>query len=161
MNMSDIYEGAARFINDLIRDEFRAQGHTLTGAFEESLTGKYTKFAKSDRLEGFGLSYGMEVNRGLEPHQISDKMYPGLVNYFILRGLTHPEAMKAATFTIRKWKQEGMSTQKSKEYSSTGARQNFVEAAFTGNDHVIDDFVLNLVDFAFEEQFKKVKSEII
>lgn len=159
--IEDIYLGAARLINDLIRTEFKAQGHTLTGAFEDSLTYEVTKTKNIAKLVGKGLSYGMLVNDGYTPSQISDKMFPGLMAYFIKRGLDAANAKQAAGATIKKWKNEGMSTQASKRFSATGGRQHFVEAAFTGNEAIIDGYIGNLFDFAIEEQYNRTKSETI
>lgn len=161
MEIDDIYLGVANLINGLIKTEFRAQGHTLTGHWEESLTYKVEKTQRTSRLIGQGLDYGLLVNRGYTPSQVSMKMFPGLVEYFVKRGLSLALAQRAAGATIAKWKKEGMSTQASKRFSSTGARQNFIEAAFIGNDHIIDEFMTGLFDFAIDQKYHQVKNETI
>lgn len=159
MTIELIYIGAERFINQLIIDEFHAQGHTLTGEFEKSLSGKTdkTKYTATHTVKG--LKYGMIVNEGLQPSQIKDSMLPGLVNYFLLRGFSQKEAPGLALATLRKWKQEGMSTQASKRFSSTGGRQHFIEAAFL--NPAIDDYMLNTIDFGIDQEFLKTKNETI
>ena len=159
LQIEDIYLGASRLINKLILDEFRAQGHSLTGAFEESLEGKTTKTRYTATLTGYGLSYGMVVNKGYTPSQISDKMFPGLVEYFVKRGLNITQAKRAAGATIAKWKNEGMSTQASKRFSSTGGRQHFIEAAML--DTSIDQYMTDTLDFGIDQKFSLVKNETI
>lgn len=159
MNVEDIYRGAEKLINHLIIEEFQAQGHSLTGDFERSLEGEITKTKYTATLTVKGLVHGMIVNTGVVPDRIKDNMLPGLINFFILKGLPQKEATGAALATMKKWKQEGMSTQASKRFSTTGARQHFIEAAFL--NPAIDDLLLNLFDFGVDEQFKKTKSETV
>lgn len=155
MQLVDIYFGARRLINELLITEFRLQGHSHTGAWERSLDGEI----KGNTLIGKALDYGKILNEGIEPEKISDRMLPGLFRYFQQKGLGITEATKAARFTLNKWKEEGMSTQASKRFSETGARQHFIEATFLNPE--IDQFMTNLFDFAIDEKYNKVKSETI
>lgn len=157
--IEDIYLGASRLINQLILEEFRAQGHSLTGEFERSLESETFKTRYTATLTGKGLSYGMTVNKGLEPNQIKKSMIPGLVEYFKKRGFSPQQSEAYAVATYKKWKQEGMSTQASKRFSSTGGRQNFVEAAMLSNK--IDEYMLVSFDFGIDEQFSRLKNETI
>lgn len=159
MTIEDIHIYLAKFINKLVIDEFRAQGHSLTGEFEKSLTPTTNKTKYTATLTVKGLKYGMIVNEGIAPSQVRDSMLPGLVNYFLLRGLSQKEASGAALATLRAWKKEGMSTQASKRFSSTGARQHFIDAAFLNPE--IDEQALNLIDFGINEQFSKTKNETV
>jgi len=88
-------------------------------------------------------------------------MLPGLIKYFSLRGYNAEEAKRIAALTIKKWFNEGMSTQASKKYSKTGSRHHFIEAAFVGNDSNIDSYMLSNFDHAVEEEYLKTKSEIV
>lgn len=157
MTIEQIYLGAENLINQLVREEFQAQGHSLTGAFELSLDGEVTKTRYTATLAVYGLTYGMTVNTGLSPDKISWKMLPGLTEYFIKRGVA--DAKGAATATIKKWMTEGMSTQASKRFSQTGGRQHFVEAALLNSS--IDEYMDNLFEFGIDEKFNKVKNETI
>lgn len=158
MNIVDIYKGAEILINNLIREELKKQGHYLTGNLDRSLSGIISKTAKTDTLSGFALSYINVLEQGLEPEQISFKMLPGLVAYFIKRGLSQEEALQAGKATIFKWMKEGLSTQASKRFSQTGARQHAVEAVFVGKQTEIDEYVLNTIEFSLQP---KTKSETI
>lgn len=161
MTIIDIHIGAERIITELIRTEHTAQGHYLTGAFENSLSAKTVRFAGAYSLQGLGFKYGLTVNEGLKPNQIKNSMLPGLVRYFILRGLPKQEAERAAMGTLVKWKKEGMSTESSKSFSSTGERQHFIERAFEKGETKIDSYFNSSFDYVVEEQYRKTKSEII
>ena len=144
-----------RVITQLIVKEFHAQGHTLTGTAEQSLNFKLLK----NTMQGFAVDYMMKVNEGIEPGDISAKMIPGLIRYFILRGYQQADAQRFALATFNKWKTEGMSTQASKRFSSTGGRHHFLEAAFLSPE--IDNYMSITFDFAVDEEYHKTKSETI
>lgn len=145
MTLEDIYFGAGNLINGLIRKEHSAQGHYLTSELENSLEFEI----RNQSLIGSAVYYAVTLNEGLRPDQISPKMFPGLINYFVLRGLSLEEAKKAAGATFNKWKNEGMSTQASKRFSSTGGRQHFIEAAML--NPAIDEYMSNTLDFVFPD----------
>ena len=159
--IADIYQGAERLINNLIRKEMFAQGHHLTGAMEESVDSSVSKKGKADVMEGFAAHYTQYVNDGVPAASASMKQFPFLVEYFKKRGLEEKEAKGAAAATIKVWMKEGMSTQASKRFSSTGSRQNMIENAFVGAQSQIDEYMSNGLDFVVEERFQKEKSETI
>lgn len=166
MEMTEIYNAADRLITQLVRQEARAQGHTLTGDMEDSFGSSQVKTGTTYILEGEAISYTQYVNDGVPAKSASFKQAPFLIEYFIKRGFPvysskGLDATKLAFMTINKWKKEGMSTQASKRFSSTGARQNFVESAFVGNEEKINDFMLNSFDFSVDEVFNKQKDETL
>lgn len=161
MTVKDIYLGAEKLINQLIKKESVAQGHYLTGAMDESLNAKYSSTSKADNMEGFAVMYMQFVNDGVPAESASMKQFPFLVKYFILRGLGEKEAKGAAAATIHKWMKEGMSTQASKRFSKTGARQHLIESAFVGGNTQIDDYMTSGFDYIVEQEFQKEKSETI
>lgn len=161
MTIADIYKGAERLINDIIRRESTAQGHFLTGAMEDSFDSSYRKSGRADLMEGFAVYYTKFVNDGVPAEKASMKQFPFLVSYFRKRGLQENEAKGAAAATIKTWMKEGMSTQASKRFSSTGSRQNFVENSIAGNEARIDDYMTDNFDFAVDELYHKEKSETI
>lgn len=157
----DIYEGAERFINEILRKESTAQGHYLTGAMEDSFNAVTGKEGKADVMNGFAVSYTEYVEHGVPAASANMKQFPFLKDYFLKRGLGDKEAGGAAAATIKVWMKEGMSTGASKRFSETGSRQHFIENAFAGNDAKIDDYILNSFDFAIDERFRKEKDETI
>jgi hypothetical protein len=73
--------------------------------------------------------------------------------------LDDKQAAGAAAATIKKWQQEGMSTQASKRFSSTGARQNMVESTFAKSE--IDEYMNSALDYGVDEKYHETKSETI
>jgi hypothetical protein len=159
--IQEIYAGAERLINQIIRKEIVDQGHHLTGSMEDSLDYGVLDNGKEVIMEGFAVHYTKFVNDGVPAKSASMKQWPFLVEYFKLRGLPEKEAKGAAAATIKVWMKEGMSTQASKRFSKTGARQNMIESAFTGNEARIDQYMTDSFDFVVEEKFQQERSETI
>lgn len=159
--ISEILDGAERLLHQLIVEESSKQGHTLSGQMEESIKGRKAIAGKEKVLTGIAVFYTKYVNDGVPAESASMKQFPFLVKYFIARGEDEETAKGYAAATIKKWMKEGMSTQASKSYSKTGARQNFVESAITGGDEKINSYMLGSFDFTVDEQYKKTKSETI
>lgn len=166
--IADIFQGAERLINEIIRKEMVAQGHHLTGAMEESLSSNIYKQAKAEVMEGTAVYYTKFVDEGFPAASASFKQVPFLIEYFIKRGYpvasTNPGTLTAtqlAFMTVKKWMKEGMPTQASKRFSTTGSRTNMIESAFVGADSKIDEVITGGLDFVVEEYFQKEKSETI
>jgi hypothetical protein len=166
--IADIYQAAERLINQIIRNEMIAQGHHLTGAMEESLSSNIFKQAKAEIMEGTAVYYTKFVDEGFPAASASFKQVPFLIEYFIKRGYpvasTTPGTLTAtnlAFMTVKKWMKEGMPTQASKRFSSTGSRTDMIEAAFVGNEDKIDNVLTDGFDFVVEEYFQREKSETI
>lgn len=128
---------------------------------EESFTSTVKTGSKADLMEGFAVYYTNYVDQGVPAKSASMAQFPFLVKYFQQRGLTEEEAKPAAAATIRTWMKQGMSTLASRKFSKTGARQRFIESAFTGNSSKIDEYMTGSFDFSIDEQFAKEKSETI
>lgn len=165
--IADIYKGAEAFLNDIIRREMVAQGHHLTGAMENSLEADISQDRKADIMQGFAVYYTQYVDQGFPAKSASFKQFPFLLEYFIKRG--YPEksasgeltAPALAAMTIKKWMREGMPTEMSKRFSSTGSRTQMIENAFVGAAAKIDEYIGNGIDFVVEERFQMEKSETI
>lgn len=155
LDLNTIYKQVESIINQNIKKEHALQGHHLTGETDESLEGKIS----GTSLLGYATKYAEVLNKGLEPEQISNKMYPGLVQYFILRGFDEKEAKRIAWATLNKWKEEGMSTEASKVYSQTGERQHFIDNAL--NDPEVDFFMITALDRSINEYYNLTKSETV
>lgn len=165
--MDDIYRGALVLINQELRKEMVAQGHRLSGAMEDSLDADIGKERKADVMQGYAVYYTKFVNEGFRAEKASFKQFPFLLDYFIKRGYPKESsdggltAGTLAAMTIRKWMKEGMPTQASKRFSSTGSRTNMIENAFVGAEPKIDEYMGNSIDFLVEEKFQKEKSETV
>jgi len=157
----DIYKAAERLINEIIRKEMVAQGHHLTGEMEESLFSQTSRKRRIDMMEGFAVDYTKFVEEGFPASSANYGQVPFLIDYFKKRGLEEKEATAASFATVRVWMKEGMPTQASKRFSSTGSRTSMIENAFTGSEAKIDEFIGNGIDFVVEEKYRKEKSEKI
>lgn len=161
MTIADILKQAEPLINQILRKELGDQGHYLTGALDQSLEARVSKKPNQDIMEGFAAHYTQWVNNGFPASSASFKQLPFVISYFEKRGLSGKEAVGAAYATIKTWMKEGMPTQASKRFSSTGSRTSAIENAFTGHQTEIDEFIGNSIDFVVEEEFQKEKSETI
>lgn len=160
--IQDIYIGAERLINLILREEIIAQGHHLTGALEDSLKSDIFKEGKTEVMEGVALYYSQFVEHGFPAASASMKQWPFVYRYFLQRGFSDQDAKRVAAATIRKWmSQTGMPTLGSKAYSQTGSRTNYVENAMIGAEPKIDEYMTNSLDFVVEERFQLEKSETI
>lgn len=167
-SIQDIYQGAEVLINQVIKREMVQQGHHLTGAMEDSLGGDVFTERKAVVLQGIAVNYTQFVNDGFPAESASFKQVPFLIDYFQKRGFpiasSNPGTMTAVSMafaTVKKWMKEGMPTQASKRFSSTGSRTNMIENSLAGNEDKIDSYMGNGFDFVLEEAFQKEKSETI
>lgn len=156
-----IYRGAQKIIERAIRQESQAQGHTLTGTMEASLTAEHTTIMGEEILEGQAVNYTSLVNDGFPASSASMKQFPFVVKYFELRGLQEEEAKRAAAATIRVWMKEGMSTKASARFSKTGKRQQMIENAFENANDELKSYMNASLDKAVNVLFKREKSETL
>ena len=166
MKTPEILKRVSETLDDAIVKEFRTQGHSLTGATEESIKGKIM----GDRVEGQMNDSGLIVNAGTNSNRIpynrgsggkKSKYIDGLTNFFMLKGLPEKEARKAAFATAQVQKREGMSTLGSRKFSKSGKRQQFIEIASTRVEKQVDSIVLLGMDEIFNTEFHKQKDEKI
>ncbi|SIS72212.1 MULTISPECIES: hypothetical protein [Chryseobacterium] len=166
MRTPTILRRASKAIDDAVIDEFKSQGHSLTGATEKSIQGKVL----GDRVEGEMADHGFILNAGTKASRIpykrgsgggTSKYIEGLKTFFRLRGLSEQEAERAAFATANVQKKEGMSTGGSKQYSKTGERQKFVEIASGKVEKEVDSILFSGMDEIFNTEFEKQKSERI
>lgn len=158
MTLQQIYLGALPLINEFLRREAQQQGHYLTGKLNDSFSGRMIN--KTD-FEGFAEHYIKFLENGVPATSASMKQFPFVKRFWILRGLPDKEAGSAAAATIRIWMKQGMSTQASKRFSSTGAREHLVENAFVVGDVKLNGYFANMFDFAVDEAYRQVKSETL
>jgi len=152
---------ACNIIVDFIKQEFINQGHQLTQAWEDSV------ISQDDGDEGVGIyatGYGMIVDAGITPDRIpfggagtgggTSKYIEGLARFWKLRkpGITDKKALQLAFATAKVQSQEGLSTEASKAFSTTGQRQHFMEAIEVLISNRVDDFVFVGLDLMVEEQ---------
>lgn len=162
MKSSLIVTNVGKFLNGLLIQELRDQGHHLTGALENSINTSMSieTQRKHTIIHGFALDYAIKLN---DPqHEI--KNLPSvavLTKYFILRGLNPLEAQRAAFNTHKRHLKEGMPTKASSRFSKTGVRIQFIDRVWKSNQQKIDQKMEAGMDKIFIEEVNKQKSEVI
>jgi hypothetical protein len=144
MELAEVLRNMGDIADKEILAEWEAQGHPLTGTWEDSLRSE----VDGDSATAMALTYGVVVNEGVTPENIPDqgtaefnRYIADLAEYFKLRmvGISNTQAARLAFLTWRKHKQEGMSTAASRRFSQTGERQHFIEAAMDRAQPLLDD----------------------
>lgn len=163
MNGEIILKESGEKLNKILTQELRDQGHYLTGSLEASINNSFRveKMNRKYVLRGFALDYSVGLDEGLSPRSSKLPSVDDLKKYFLLRGLSLPEATLAAGFTRKKHQQEGMSTTASAEYSKTGERKKFISLSWEKAEKIIDKIIDGKTDKIFEFEVAKQKSEII
>jgi hypothetical protein len=143
----------AEKVVELIQQEWAAQGHRLTGAFEERITFDFL-VEGTDTIINFrdttDRRYGKIINAGVRPDQIR---YPfararieGLINYAKMRmGASDKDAVSIAFAIATKHKQEGMPLPGTERYSTTGKRTQFVEDATRELQPIIEQYMADAI----------------
>lgn len=162
---------AAQVLEPQIKRGFQAQGHHLTGAWEDSIFSVVG--GDGNILEGFARYYGSIVNAGVVPGRVpyggtgggtgakTSKYIDGLTAFFIARGLDPKEAKNAAFATANVHKKEGMPSPGSYLYSGTGMRTDFIDGVNEAVGPEIDELIITGLDFMVEEQTHELKTQTI
>lgn len=169
----DLLNEAGSFLDQKLVDEFIAQGHHLTGAFENSLHGTVLNTGRQTRLVGQMANYGIYVNYGVKSANIpyggggarsgagTSKYITGLINYWKLRGLGDKEATRAAFATAHVHKKEGMPSVGSYRFTSTGQRRTFINIVEEKHGEEVNKLLGNGIDNIIDTLFHETKSETI
>ena len=164
--MSGIQQASDTIINAL-REEFAAQGHTLTGKLEESIVSNIVTEGDTVTLQGFAVYYEEFVNDGVPASKIpysgnsgaggESQYIQALIGYAKLRfGVGDKEATSIAFAIAHKHMKEGMPTASSAQYSKTGERIGAVQAAFIKADSEIDAAISLYANEEFDKQFQQL-----
>lgn len=136
-------------------DEFKKQGHSLTGKTENSFEVNVQEFGGVTVARVFVSEVALYQNYGVKAEKIpfrlgsgakSSKFVEGLIQFWKLRkGLDDKEALSAAIATARKHKKEGMHTNDSLKYSQTGERINSLNNRFKTIEQQIENGIDSIV----------------
>lgn len=157
MNLSKTLNKADSLIKRNLRKELKAQGHHLSGKLEESIHGIVTE----DTLQGFALHYEKYLNKGVPAKSVSFKQYPFVVNYFKARGYSEDDSKQYAAMTINKWMKEGMPTNASIRFSSSGTRLDFISIVDKAINNEVNKIMTEGIDKIVNKKFHETKSETI
>jgi hypothetical protein len=165
-----LMRGASQ-MNAAIREEFALQGHTLTGGLERSLQNHIEKTKNITEVTGTANGYIEPLNEGVSAEDIpfgsytgatTSKYIQGLVKYVELRmGKTGKEALSIAFAIAKTQKKEGMPTEGSHAFSSTGERKGFLERANDKGGRVVDQTISHGLDEMMDHYFSQQKNETV
>lgn len=170
-DVTNILLDAGKKLNKALAEQLRLQGHTLTGALEESLRNEVVEENGVITLQGFANYYEEYVNQGVPADRIpyggssgkgngsgESKYIQALIRYAMLRmKVDEVEAKKIAFAIANTHKKEGMPTQGSYAYSETGERLGFLQTAFAEEEEKIDAIITSGMDEIFNNEFEKLK----
>ena len=129
-----------------IRKQYALQGHILTGRLANSM--RYEITQEDVRLIGkiFMEEYGLDLNNGVRAkaipfgnNQAARDYRAGLMRFWMLRGLSFAGAKRAAYFTHKKHREEGMPTKASSRFSKNGKRVGALDDAIKAKQEATFD----------------------
>ncbi len=141
------------------KEEVVLQGHSLTGALEDSVRIEYDGVQITVSVK----DYVKWVNEGFPASSATMKQLPFVIEYVEQRmGKRGKEAVGIAVAIIKTWQREGgMPTKASSRFSSNSKRTELVEDAYEKNIQETDDQIGQGMDQFFNHEFNKEKSETI
>lgn len=152
-------------IDKNLKREFKAQGHSLTGAWERSLQGTVIDMGRAVILDGRMNQYGVYLELGVSAseikHPLAKARIDGLIRFWEAKGLDAEEAKKAAYATAIKHSKEGMPTAASYKHSENGKRKHFASTVEKAIQPVMDAFLGSGLDAIIDGKFRETKSETI
>lgn len=153
-----------------LKDEFEAQGHKLTGAFENSLTYQVKDSVTKIEIDVLGNDYGKYVNTGVPSNKIpfsgtkkgrggTSKYIQGLIRFVQLRtGKNAKEAIGIAFAIAKAHKRDGMPTRGSYKHSQNSRRTDFVNFVLNDKEEnvgeLIEDYVKSEIELLIQNYVK-------
>ncbi len=163
-------------------NEFKAQGHTLTGAFEQQVEFKVVDTISATfnadnsvttkrglRIDFLMPYYGRFVDTGVPASRIpftdrksgqgkggTSKYIEALIRYAKLRmgASSQKEATQIAFAIARKHKKEGMPTKASSRFSQTGLRTDFIDESKEAMERELLAYVKDYAEAAVQILFQ-------
>ena len=135
---------------DAIRAEWVAQGHSLTGAFEQSLKAVVTQGDSILIQIVTDKEYGIIINEGVKPseikHPYAKARIAGLTEYAKRRmGASDKDAVSIAFAIATKHKEEGMPLPSTSSFSKTGQRTKYLEAVDEKIRDILKEEIMNTI----------------
>ena len=141
-------------------DEWIKQGHSLTKKFERTIERKVVESTGKTVLEFYVQDYAVVQNKGVAASRIpytkgsgrkTSKYIDGLIKYALQRMTNSRQEAERIAFAIAsKHKREGMQTNASKRFSSTGKRKGFIGDGLKKVENKIDIIIRIAITATFE-----------
>ena len=151
IELQKLADDIAQMAIDAVANEWKAQGHNLTGAAIKNMETVIRMETDKIIIEGFVPEYMAINNKGVLSTKIpyypgsgrkESEYIKGLMKYAKLRfGASDKEAKSIAFAIASKHKKEGMPTIKSQKHSQTGKRTGFIEQALEKKEAEMADLI--------------------
>jgi hypothetical protein len=151
IELQKLADDIAQMAIDAVANEWKAQGHNLTGAAIKNMETVIRMETDKIIIEGFVPEYMAINNKGVLATKIpyypgsgrkESEYIKGLMKYAKQRfGASDKEAKSIAFAIASKHKKEGMPTIKSQKHSKTGKRTGFIEQALEKKEAEMADLI--------------------
>lgn len=156
----------------VVANEWRAQGHELSGAAVKQMETVIREEIATIVIEGYIPDYMAINNKGVSSDKIpyypgsgrkTSKYIDGLIDYVKRRmGKSDKEAKGIAFAIASKHKLEGMPTKNSViKHSSTGKRTGFIETALEKSSPKFIELIENAITFSVETTIESYYKSIL
>jgi hypothetical protein len=155
----------------VVANEWRAQGHELSGSAVKQMETVIREEIASIIIEGYIPDYMAINNSGVTAARIPytpnsgrppSKYISGLIDYVKRRmGKSDKEAKGIAFAIASKHKKEGMPTKGSVRFSTTGKRTGFIEQALDKNSPKFIELIENAITFSVEATIESYYKSIL
>jgi hypothetical protein len=149
--LQKLADDIAQMAIDAVANEWKAQGHNLTGSAIKNMETVIRMETDKIIIEGFVPDYMAINNKGVLATKIpyypgsgrkESEYIKGLMKYAKQRfGASDKEAKSIAFAIASKHKKEGMPTIKSQKHSKTGKRTGFIEQALEKKEAEMADLI--------------------
>jgi hypothetical protein len=158
--LQKLADNIAQMAIDAVANEWKAQGHNLTGAAIKNMETVIRMETEKIIIEGFVPDYMAINNSGVTAARIpyypgsgrkESEYIKGLMKYAKQRfGASDKEAKSIAFAIASKHKKEGMPTIKSQKHSKTGKRTGFIEQALEKKEAEMADLINMAITYSIE-----------
>lgn len=152
----NLLEPVAAAARAAVISEWRAQGHELTGRAAQEVETVIVQKAGGVNIEGYILDYMATISEGVPAGRIPyspgsgarfSQYIAGLTRYARLRmGASQQEAERIAFAIASTHKREGMPSERSKRFSSTGRRTGFIASGLDKEEPVLAALIEDAIE---------------
>ena len=163
--IQELYDRIAELARIAVIQQWRAQGHELTGKAAREVEMVVATSAKGAKIDGYILDYMAELNEGTPANKIvySKQQLRDLTRYVKMRGIagSDRDASRIAWFIFSRHLKEGRPTKASARFSQTGKRTGFIDDALAEVEPKIAAILETAIPAAIETEIENfVKSRL-
>ena len=158
--LQKLADDIAQMAIDAVANEWKAQGHNLTGSAIKNMETVIRMETDKISIEGFVPEYMAINNKGVLATKIpyypgsgrkESEYIKGLMKYAKQRfGASDKEAKSIAFAIASKHKKEGMPTIKSQKHSQTGKRTGFIEQALEKKEAEMAELINRAITYSIQ-----------